>query len=309
VLRHRRQRDHRHRVLIGPLGLLVAVALAAEPAADLQVLPLPWLDGPCQDPRYPRLAGEWAVGCGPSGRVDRALHLATRRTVALEGGAVSPGVAPGVVYAPTRDHGLWRLPSGETDPQAPLVPLAGIAPPATDGDRVALALADGLQLFRLDERIRHTWDASPAPWYPPALDGELVAWVTRQDGSEDIWALVDDQAVPVATTAAHERHVAVSGDLVGWVSDDGVHTWDARTGARQAWPTDAHTTRRLSLHDGVACWEAWNGVDVDVACSDGVRWGGEGHQRSPDRQGGQLLVMDRGRALLLVLPEAPSTGP
>lgn len=285
------------------------LALASPADFEVQILPLPWLDGPCQDARYPRLAGEWAVGCGPSGRVDRALHLATRRTVLLDHAAVAPGVAPGVVYAPTRDHGLWRLPEGARAQDAPLVPLRGIAPAATDGEGVVLALDEGLQVFRLDEKVRRTWKATPAPWYAPAIDGDLVAWVDVGGSSEDVWALVDGDAVAVADGPGHERHVAVSGDQVGWIDGAGVHTWDAVTHERQSWPADAHTSRRLSLDEGVACWEAWNGADVDVACSDGVTWDGPGHQRGPDRQGDQLLVMDKGRALLLVLVEAPSTGP
>ncbi len=283
-----------------------SLALAGPP--DVQVLPLPWLDGPCQDARYPRLAGEWAVGCGPSGRVDRALHLESRRTVALEGAAVSPAVAPGVLYAPTRDHGLWRLPGG--DPvEVTLVPRQGVAPPATDGERVALPVAEGVQLFELDERVRRTHDAVPAPWYPPAIDGDLVAWVDRRGDSEDIWALVDGEPVAVAAGPGHERHVAVEGRTVAWIDDRGAHTWDAVSGERSSWAVDAHTSRRLALDDGVLCLEAWNGVDVDVACSDGVYWGGQGHQRAPDRQGRQLLVVDRGRALLLEWPEGGEVAP
>ncbi len=306
MLWHRGFRKQGLRVLI--LTLLGGVALAAAPGSP-QVLPLPWLDGPCTDPRYPQLAGEWAVGCGPSGRVDRALHLETRRTVQLEQAATSPAVAPGVVYAPTREHGLWRLPTPEVDPSAPLVPLEGIAPPATDGEVVVLSLEAGVQVFRLDEKVRRTHQARPAPWYPPAVEGDLVAWVDVREGNEDVWALVEGSPVPVATTSLQERHVAVSGDEVAWIDQEGVHGWNRVTGETWWVETDAHTSRRLSLSEGVACWEAWNGLDVDVACSDGSSWTGPGHQRGPDRQGDQLLVVDRGRALLLVLPEQGLTAP
>lgn len=290
----------------------MGLALAGGPSPGpetVRVLPLPWLNGPCLDPRYPRLAGEWAVGCGPSGRVDRAVHLESRRTVLLEDAAVSPAVAPGVLYAPTRDHGVWRLPGAGTVPDAPLVPQAGIAPAATDGVRVALSVEDGVQLFRLDEKLRRTWPATPAPWYPPAIDGPLVAWVDVASGSEDVLALIGDQVVALAATGRHERHVAVSGTHVAWIDDLGVHGWDSATDQRWSVAADAHTSRRLSLDGDVACWEGWNGVDVDVVCSDGLRWSGPGHQRGPDRQGDWLLVVDQGNALLLDLRGGPGPVP
>ena len=227
----------------------------------------------------------------------------------LKDAAYSPAVAPGTLYAPTRDHGLWRLPESGTSPDAPLVPVDGIAPAATDGERVALSLAEGVQIFRLDERLRRTWEATPAPWYPPAIDGELLAWVDVRGESEDVWVLHQGQAMPLADGPGHERHVAVSGDRVGWIDDRGVNIWNATTGEQESWVTDAHTSRRLSLDGSTACWEAWNGTDVDVHCTDGVSWDGPGHQRGPDRQGEQLLVVDQGRALLLVFAEASSSGP
>jgi hypothetical protein len=195
------------------------------------------------------------------------------------------------------------------DTQAPLVPNSGISPAATDGEWVAIAFPSGVQVFRLDEKIRRTVAAQPAPWYPPAIDGELVAWVDTRAGTEDIWALVAGKPVAVATSQEQERHVAVSGSQVAWIDSTGVHAWDSLTGQTWHAVADAHTTRRLSFDAGVACWEDWNGVDVDVVCSDGVRWDGPGHQRAPDRQGEHLLVVDRGRALLLVLPQPSSQAP
>ncbi len=285
--------------------LLSGVAFAAEP----RVLPLPWLDGPCHDLRYPRLAGEWAVGCGPSGRVDRVLYLESRRTVLLSGAAESPAVAPGVLYAPTRDHGLWRLPSPEVEPDVSLVPLSGLAPPATDGEQAVLAVEEGLQVFRFDERLRRTYEATPAPWYPPAIAGSRVAWVDLRDGSEDVYVRGPDGERAVAAGPGHERHVALSGDVVAWIDDEGVSGLDLVTGEGWRVVSDAHTSRRLSLDGGVACWEAWNGLDVDVVCSDGLTWGGPGDQRNPSRQGSRLLVVDDGHALLLVFATPESDEP
>ena len=105
----------------------------------------------------------------------------------------------------------------------------------------------------------------------------------------------------VAAGPGHERHVALSGDVVAWIDDEGVTGLDLVTGERWRVVSDAHTSRRLSLAGGVACWEAWNGLDVDVTCSDGLTWGGPGDQRNPSRQGSYLLVVDEGHALLLEL--------
>lgn len=256
------------------------------------------LQQPCLDARYPQLAGDWAVGCRGAG-VNLAIDLVTGEQVALERAALSPAVGQGVLFAPTVGHGLWVLPDPVPDRQI-AVPIQGAA--GTDGVRVAVATADDIQIMTVGERTRRHIDAHPAPWYPPAVSAWGVAWV--QSG-EDIWwaATGAREGKPLADGPEHQRHVAASGRWVAWIQDSGVVIHDLERDQQQLVETDAHPSRALSLWGPTACWEHWNGLDVDVWCSDGLRVQGPGHQRAPSRDGARLLLRDQGDVVLLELDE------
>src|SRR5436190_20904996 len=72
-------------------------------------VPVYALDHVCRDVRFPALAGEWAVGCGASGLVDRAVHLPTGTVIELPVPAARPGIAPGLVYVPGPGGALFQL--------------------------------------------------------------------------------------------------------------------------------------------------------------------------------------------------------
>ena len=262
--------------------------------------PLHWL-GACDDPRYPALAGPWAVGCGPSGRVDRAEHLATGEQVRLQGAVTSPGLAEGLLYAPGVPSRVWRLPSGAPE-RVDALPGRVIAPPATDGAAVVVSLEGGLTWQQLGINRRSALPGTPAPWYPPAVTGEWVAWVSVEQGAEVLMAWrrgMDDTLIldSHASHGGHPRHAAASAGWIGWIRDDAVVLWSSGQDRRRI-ETDAHTSRRLAMWEEVACWESWNGGDVDAVCSDGVTIGGEGHQRGPDRWDGWLLYVEDGRTMV-----------
>ncbi|MCB9764526.1 MAG: hypothetical protein H6739_32425 [Alphaproteobacteria bacterium] len=323
----------------GPLSIEVSVPgrpparvrLDVQPAANRGPLPPPTvtvraLSGvslPCGDPRYPKLAGLWAVGCSGAG-VDRAEHLLDHSRFALTGPALSPGVAEGRLYAPTRDHGLWVLPEPAPDHDVHHMPDAGLAPPGFDGQRAAVSTEGQVEVFALSENTRQRYIADPAPWYPPALAGPWVAWVDLRDRAltgEDLWLLAPGarEAEPWVRAPGDQRHVAGGGDRwMGWIDDDAVTIEDLERRERRRHPTDAHTSRGLTMWGPVACWEVWDDGDIDLACSDGLRVDRPGHQRSPSRYGPWLLFQEGAQTLLaaadaLVLddddPRATALGP
>lgn len=288
-----------------------AITLEVQPAANrgpIEAPPplvrsLPALAGTCSDGRFPRLAGAWAVGCGPSGMVDRAVELATNRVVSLTGAAASPALAPGVVYAPGLEHGLWRLPEPNPVPGVHRMPAPGVEAVATDGARVAVCTREDVQVFALFDAGRQRYAGRPAPWYWPAVSSLGVAWVELRDAAltgEDIWFLADGAHTPepLVRKAGQQRHLAASGPFLGWIDDDGVRVEDLRSGERRFYAADAHTSAGLSLWGPVACFEVFDGIDVDVACTDGLEVDRPEHQRGPSRYGPWILFREGAQVLL-----------
>ena len=268
---------------------------------------LPALFGACTDPRYPKLAGVWAVGCGPSGQVDRAVNLRTNQVVELHDAARSPAMASGVVYAPGVEHGLWRLPDPEPASGVHHMPEPGVFAAGTDGARVAVSTREDIQVFGLFDAGRQRYAAHPAPWYAPAVSALGVAWVDLGEAGltgEDIWFLADGarNPEPLVRKVGAQRHVAASGPFLGWIDDDGVRVEDLRSGERRFYGSDAHTSTSLSLWGPVACWEVYGAEDVDLSCSDGMVLVRPGHQRSPSRYGPWLLFREGSQVLLATEP-------
>ncbi len=296
-----------HVVRAGGLAAVLRVQPAANrwlPSVEVRLLPLPALAAPCADRRFPRLAGPWAMGCGPTGRVDRAVDLRTREVIELASAGSAPGVgSPGVLVAVGQRPGrFWRLPAQV--PEA--IPVPGtavpIAPPAVSDDEVALLVPGRVARFRAGEPVARLQDADPLPWYPPALAGGWMAWV---DGRErgvtgtDVW--IWDGAgkpLPLARQAGNERHVAGSGRWLGWIDDHSVAVEDLSTGERRSVRAEAGFRAGLSLWGPVACWEDRAGGSVDAACSDGLAIRGDGDQGWPSRWGPWLLLRVDGQVRL-----------
>jgi len=285
--------------------LLLGAALAQSPAEPLRQ-PISGMEI-CDDQRYPALAGPWAVGCDATGAVRVAIHVETGERVTIAAGG-APALADGLVYAPGIPSRVWRLPAGKSTPEA-AIPGELIGPPATDGEVVVVPLADGLVRQALGDNRRQAIPGEPAPWYPPAVTGEWTVWVSLERGEEVIeaheqGAMTARRLDSHAENGGHPRHVAASEGWLGWIRDDEVVLWHPEDGERRI-PTDAHTSRGLSMWGGVACWESWNGEDVDIACSDGVQIARSGHQRAPSRWGDWLLYVDDRDRVMIVEVAAP----
>ena len=275
---------------------LTPLGVGATVAPEVALVGVPWVSGPCADPRLPALAGEWLVGCGAL-RADRAQNLRTGERVTLRHAVEQVALGPGVVYGAP---GLWVLDEGGVLQGQVLKMREGVL--ATDGETAVASTRDDLQVGALADNRREHLLPAPAPWYRPAVAGGHVAWVSR---GEDIWYRgPGEQPRALADSAGAERHVALSSAHVAWVADDAVVLMALPDGPLMRLPADAHTARGLSLDGDVVCWEQWNGVDVDVACSDGVAIQRPGHQRNPSRFGPWLTVVEEGHALLLHLPSA-----
>ena len=282
---------------------------ALGPEGSVELRPLPWLDGACRDARFPRLAGAWAMGCEDKQGVSRAWNLDTGERIELSDAPVSPGLADGVVFSVGEVEGLWRLPAVESVTDLPRIPVRTIAPPATDGTQAVVVTPENLQLFVLGEPLRKHVEAVPAPWYPPAISGNWLAWVDLsrlEETGEDILLHHADtgRVETLAGGPGNERHVVASGDWLAWLDDDGVVILHLETREMVRIETDAHTTTGLGLWGSVACWEEWSEGDVDLRCSDGLRVRGSGHQRRPSRWGRYLLFESEGRTWVAVLDEA-----
>jgi len=216
------------------------------------------------------------VGCF-GGKVNRAFHLPSGEQVELERSVEAPGLAEGVLVGPT---GRWVLPA--TEPMDRPEELEAIAPWITDGERVLVATPNGLVLREPGGEVHI--GGSPTPWRQPALGEGFVAWIE----DEVVMLLEDGRGI---VEWAPGRHVAAQDRIVAWIDDERVCVQKLGEMKQCTW-TDAHTSRALTLDDGVACWESWNGADVDVECSDGFRVGGDGHQRAPSRDNGRVLYRD-----------------
>ncbi|MFN7142490.1 MAG: hypothetical protein ACK4YP_01840, partial [Myxococcota bacterium] len=182
----------------GPLTVRaggVSLTLDVQPADNVGTgvvrpapVPLPDVDADaCRDDRYPALAGAWVAHCSATGRVDRALDLVTRATVALSDAVPSPGLGPAAILASNR--GLWRLPTATPVPDLVRVAPGEVDRPATDGVHGAWAWSGHVEAFPLTERTRTRTDADPLPGYGVALAWPWAAWV--EDGGltgEDVWA-------------------------------------------------------------------------------------------------------------------------
>ncbi len=295
-------------------GTVFAWLTAASPAVAAAVgapgvaLPVHALTHACTDLRYPALAGAWIVGCGPDGRVDRALSLATGREVRLPRALDAPALGPAVVYAPGPAGGFWVLGADGSVKSVDVARLRDIAvaPAATDGAHVAVLSADKVQAFPTEARSRPTFEVRARGWYAPALAWPWVAWVEDAGGGdEDVLAIdVQEGGDPrvLGGGTGHQRHVVGSGAFLAWVEPDEVVLWDSSTDTRTSYPAQTGFRAPLALWQDVICWETRAGADVDIECSDGVEVGGSGDQLSPSRWDRWLLFHQDGRTWLYTAP-------
>jgi hypothetical protein len=287
--------------------------LVIPPAPEVQRRPLPALRHRCHDRRFPVLAGPWVLGCGPGGRVDRAVHVQSGQEVELEDAVESPGYdGTGRVWAPGLEQGLWTLPdpiprqSGHSDRVAP------IAPPALSGPGAAMLLEGRVSRFALAGGPSLSREADPMPWFLPALVWPTVYWVDGRDQAStglDLWSWGPEGAPqPLVQLPGDQRHVAASEALIAWVDEQGVWLEDRASGARRLHRAEAGFRAGLSVWQEVVCWEERQGEDIDARCSDGLEATGPGDQGWPSRWEDWLLFRQRG-VPWLVHAQAPEVAP
>jgi len=286
------------------------VALAGPPPVGAPGVSVPlYAFEPCLDPRYPALAGEWVVGCGEDGLVDRALNLRDSGLVPLPAGGLAPALAAGqVLFVEPKGTRLSRL--GLPEDQQPTglarFPQAQVSPPGFDGEHLALLREDAVVVGAPGDRGSRVWGARPMGWYPPAIAWPWVAWVEDGgDGDEDVYAVNTSRADPpiaLARGPEHQRHVVASGEFLAWVEDERVVVLNTTTMQRHVIPARTGFSAPISLWDDVVCWEQRGEEDIDILCSDGLRADGPGDQRAPSRWGPWLLYRAQGRVWLETAP-------
>jgi hypothetical protein len=268
-------------------------------------VPVYALDHVCRDARFPALAGEWAVGCGASGMVDRAVHLPTGTVIALPVPAARPGLAPGFLYNPGPGGGLFRLTPSSAVPvatDARLVRDEPIAPPATDGVHVAVATRDRVFVSTPDASSSPSWEVDLQGWDGVALAWPWVAWVDDALQIVAVDAEVRSPPVVWSSGGSRARHVVSDGVRFAWVEDGALVLYRPGTGDRERIDTltGFHAPPTLS-GDRVCYEERVPAGGVQVRCNDGTV---VGSATWPSLSGAHLLYRKGDDPWLLVL--APS---
>jgi hypothetical protein len=290
------------------VGSASSLSWAAGPGVPGLSIPLHALKHRCTDARFPRLAGGWVVGCGPTGDVDRALSLESGRVIELPRALSPAGTGPGFVVGAGRRGGLFALTeSGAVEvPDTTRITEPLLAPPATDGTHLAVLSERGLQAFPATERARTLHEARPMGWHPPALVWPWVAWVEDAgDGDADVWVRdVRDRraATAMAKGPARQDRVVAAGAWFAWVDDGAVVLHEPATGSTRRVPAETGFRAPPAVWQGEACWEV-RAADVDIACTDLPGVSGPGHQGWPDRWGPWLLYRDGERPMLYTAPD------
>lgn len=297
---------------MGPL------AWAAAPGGPGTAVPVHDFSEPCLDARYPALAGPWVVGCGAGGLVDRALSLLTGRELRFEP-MTAPALGEGLLVSIGPDAQALRLREGGAERlDLPLVWTRGLAPPATDGARVALLEEGRVSAWALEERSRNLIEARPEAWFRPALGGERLAWVERgAHGQGEVWAL-DLRSPRARPERLAERgwHVVGQGERLAWVEPDALVLYEPASGEQERLPARTGFSAPPSLWEEVICWEERPrhrvdepGDGVDILCNDGLTAAGPGHQRWPSRFGPWLLYRQDGALWLRTAASADPASP
>lgn len=279
-------------------------AAPGRPARGGDLRPLYALDAPCQDPRFPALAGPWAVGCGPDGRVDRVIFLPTRARYDLPVALSAPCLAPGWLWDPGGPGRLLRLEGSRATPiDAPAAPSPA-GPCAVSESRLATQSAQHLSVGP-HRGARAKLPARPLGWSPLALADRWIAWVeATAPGLPQVYGW-DGTGPATPLGPPGSRHVVGAGGRLAWVEPGAVARWTPG-GTLDRWPADTGFSAGLGFDGELLCWETRGPADLDLRCSDGLVIDGPGHQRAPSQWGPYLLYRAEGHTWLHTRgPEAP----
>lgn len=282
-------------------GALLAQAIGSAPlfleGPAASTLPVYALDATCADPRFPALAGPWAVGCGPLGMVDRAVFLPTNTLILFPEPMSSPCVSAGQVWEPGVAGRLLRLGprTATAEPAAPSPSPAG--PCATADGLLASQRADQLSLGEKSGPRRHL-PARPIGWSPLAIAAGWLAWVEAVAPGVPQVFVWDGQGAGRPLGAPGSRHVVGAGGRLAWIEPGHIARWDPVRDEVERWPADTGFSAGLGFDGEIVCWETRGARDVDLQCSDGLQIRGPGHQRAPSQWGPYLLHRAEGHTWL-----------
>lgn len=249
------------------------------------------------------------MGCGPSGQVDRALHLPTGQRISLELPTDSEvGLGDGLLFATGAEGGLFTLSltgSVRVD-TTPIFRGPASGPPGVGSNLVAGQEAGRVLYGTSTSRTASVEPTQPVGWYPVAVGDGFLAWVVAGGATgEDLWMLdVRDrhpEPRPVAATTASERHAVASGPWLSFVTEDTLVRVHVPSGRQETLATGTGFDAPPSSWHDVVCWEMRT-EDVDIVCSDGVQRAGPGHQRWPSRWEKWLLYRQEDTVLLYTIP-------
>jgi hypothetical protein len=263
---------------------------------------LPWLGNDCTDPRLPTLSGPWAIGCKGESTPNRAQHIQSGQQLEFPALGQHWGHGEGVLV----DHSnrlFWRIGEETREKLSPFSSKTH-APLTSDGVRLVISSQEKLEWMNLGNNQRFVVPkANPAPWYTAAISGDHIAWVQKENAqaSENIWlySIQEKRSWAAAKSDENERHVAIQGDEIAWLTDTAVHLFNIQSQAHAIFPGRVHSNENLSLSKGVVCWEALEKENIDVHCSDGLHLKRPGDQRHPSRWNEWLLVHEGNTALLV----------
>jgi hypothetical protein len=265
-------------------------------------VPVYALDHLCRDARFPALAGEWAIGCGATGLVDRAVHLPTGTVIELPVANARPGIAPGFLYVPGPGGALFQLTATSALKlvvDARVVRDDVIAPPAIDGVHVAIATRDRVYVAKPDASEWPSWQVDLQGWDGLALAWPWVAWVDDALQVVAVDAEMRSRPAVWSSPGARARHVVSDGARFAWVEDGALVLFRPGTDERERIETRTgfHAPPTLS-GDRVCYEERVPAGGVQVRCNDGTvvdsaTW--------PSLSGDRLLYRKGDHPWLLVL--------
>jgi len=231
--------------------------------------------------------------------VDTAVSLTTGAVVTLPA-MDRPALSDGVVYTPAQGHVTLKKPSAAKPSAFERTRFAGrTAAPGISSAGVAVVQESALSLLASGSRVVRSVGGSGTPvpmgWHPPAVSDDWVAWVVDGGPSgADVWWIQMAGGTPTELDGGpgDQHHVVAQGQWLAWVRPEEVVIMDTTDHSKTTVSAQTGFSAGLSLWQGVACWETREGADVDIACSDGVKITGDGHQRWPSRWDRWLLYRD-----------------
>ena len=253
---------------------------------------------PCQDRRYPALAGAFVIECGPGGDPDRVLDLSTGTITVLEQPADVYAQSDGQLYALGAESHLWTLPLAT--PTAEQRVVDAVTPPVLVDDRVAYGSRAKLSTTSAGSKVRYDHPASPAPWFAPAIAGPWTVWAEVHDGDFDLMGLQGKQneASLFAGGPGGQFHVVGDRTRLAWVDRGQIVVVDTELETR--FVTQANLEAGAESGPALSGWRTcWEDREAVIQCR-GEAYVKSIPGRAPSLFGPLLLVQTDDGAMLYI---------